>query len=71
VEQRKRKKYYVIHKTIIQGNNILCVFDNSFNRSTLLKDAPIFLDSASAWKWLEKNYPNDLFYIRPEQVEVG
>lgn len=65
MEKRKRE-YYLIHKIIINGINILYVFDNSFNRSTLLKDAPIFLNSSSAWRWLEENYPNDLFYTRVE-----
>ena len=68
--ERRRKKYYQIHSVIVNDNKALCVFENYFSRSTLLKDAPIFLDSPSAWKWLEDNHPND-FYIRPKRVEIG
>lgn len=49
--RRNRAKYFLIH---FKGTFL--IKDNTNDRGTLVKDAPIFLDEGAAWKWVMNNY---------------
>ena len=62
----RKHRYFRIHFE----NGKYCVKDNSSNRSTVISDAPIFLDMNYAWAWLERTYPEHFGYVKPKSILI-
>lgn len=53
---QRKHRYFQVHFV----SNVYYVRDNSSDRSTVVSDAPIFLDREVAWLWIGRMYSKQM-----------